>query len=79
MLFGEVNDRIVELLRRAAWGAEADFLCECGRADCDTRVTLGLSEYEAIRLRGGAIVAPGCAPHVSRPGRAGAGRLAAPA
>lgn len=60
LLFREVNDRIGELVERAGWAAEGDFLCECGHEDCSRRVTLRLHEYEAVRRRGVAVLAAEC-------------------
>jgi hypothetical protein len=36
-----------------------DFLCECGSADCKEWVTLLLWQYEELRTKGGAVLAPG--------------------
>jgi hypothetical protein len=39
---------------------ELEFFCACGRADCDARLLLTLSEYEAVHaVPGRFIVAPG--------------------
>jgi hypothetical protein len=47
VLFREVNERLREMLNESA--GEADFLCECSRADCTETVPLQLAEYERIR------------------------------
>jgi hypothetical protein len=60
MLLREVNDRIGELLAQADWGADAEFVCECGRTDCHRRMTLRLREIQAARRRGRPLLAPEC-------------------
>jgi hypothetical protein len=55
-LLRATNDRIYNVL----WGVGgegADFLCECGGADCVEQVELGSIEYAA--RHGQAILAPG--------------------
>ena len=76
-LFGEVNDRIAELLARAWPTAPGDFLCECGRGECVRTVTLGLPEYLAHRERGEPLLARHESRGMSRmwlAGRAASGR-----
>jgi hypothetical protein len=49
-LFREVNERLKELGESFSVVAErAEFICECGDAECTERVSLTLGEYEAIR------------------------------
>jgi hypothetical protein len=60
MLMREVNERIAELLARADWGADAEFVCECGRPECDRRVTLRRRELETVRQRGRRVLAAEC-------------------
>ena len=60
MLLREVNDRIAELLVRADWGADGEFMCECGRPDCHRRITLRHQELEAVRRRGRRVLASEC-------------------
>jgi hypothetical protein len=49
-LFREVNERLKELGESFSVVAEqAEFICECGEAECTERVSLTLREYEAIR------------------------------
>ena len=47
-----VNERFAALDERAEW-ADAyerfEFQCECGRAECDGKVTMTLAEYERAR------------------------------
>lgn len=42
-------------LRDQVW----DFICECGRPGCQERVSLPLSEYEALRRSGDPVLAEG--------------------
>jgi hypothetical protein len=51
VLFGEVNDRIYDLLESAGPDVPGEFLCECGR-DCGRRVTLTPAEFAALREAG---------------------------
>ena len=63
-LFREVNERIKALNSHVETRDEADFICECGDADCVQPVSLSLAEYEEVRSRGiHFAVAPG---HVVR-------------
>ena len=44
-----------------SWATEPEtweFVCECERADCDERVVLSLSDYEALRNRRDLVLAP---------------------
>ena len=57
-LFGEVNDRIYDLVA-ADPDLPADFLCECGR-DCDRRVALYPAAFARLRATGGEVRSPDC-------------------
>jgi hypothetical protein len=59
LLFGEVNDRIHELLESAEPDLPGEFLCECGR-DCGRRVLLLPAAFSALRRTGEAIRSPEC-------------------
>jgi hypothetical protein len=50
VLFREVNERLADM-REPAVQAEGrfDFICECANRDCDARVAMTVSEYEAVR------------------------------
>jgi hypothetical protein len=54
-LLRDVNDRIEEVTQRLGPGdeeaeaEEADFLCECGHANCTESVHLTIREYEDVR------------------------------
>jgi hypothetical protein len=49
VLFRDVNERIKEINRDMGFEEAADFICECGDADCAAPITLTLREYEAVR------------------------------
>lgn len=51
-LFREVNERIKRMNEHLETKDEADFICECGDADCTAPVSLTLTEYEEVRHRG---------------------------
>jgi hypothetical protein len=51
-LFREVNERIKRVNEHLETQDEADFICECGDADCTHPVSLTLAEYEDVRSRG---------------------------
>jgi hypothetical protein len=65
-----VRTRVQRHVRRSAGrldrlgGGERvwDVLCECGDAGCEQWVALTADEYETLRARGGAILAPGHRP-----------------
>jgi hypothetical protein len=59
LLFGEVNDRIYELLASAEPDLPGEFLCECGR-ECGRRVLLAPAAFAALRRRGAAVRAAEC-------------------
>jgi len=59
-LFRTVNDGISELLSRFGATEQAEFFCECSSARCARRVALTRDEYEAIKARGGFVLAPEC-------------------
>ncbi len=58
-LFGEVNDRIHELLASADPDLPGEFLCECGE-DCDRRVELLPAAFEALRSSGHSVRSNDC-------------------
>ncbi len=48
--FREINERLeADLKRIPDDGAEANFICECGRADCTEVVGMTLEDYEHVR------------------------------
>jgi hypothetical protein len=47
-LFREVNERVKEVSANPVTD-QIEFLCECGNEDCTEAISLGLSEYEALR------------------------------
>jgi hypothetical protein len=47
-LFREVNERLGELAE-ASVDRQAEFVCECSRADCATSIALDRDEYETVR------------------------------
>jgi hypothetical protein len=54
-----VNARIREVAERStAQASEWEFMCECGRPGCDERVTLSLSDYEALVSNRVPVLAP---------------------
>lgn len=59
LLFGEVNDRIYELLDAAEPDLPGEFLCECGR-DCGRRVELVPAMFAALRRKGRAVRSSEC-------------------
>jgi hypothetical protein len=64
-LFGEVNDRIYDLLSSAEPDLHGEFLCECGR-ECEQRVMLLPAAFAALRRAGEAVTSPDCGDHDSR-------------
>jgi hypothetical protein len=48
-LYREVNERIREIHSEIGEDERTDFLCECGRDDCTTPISLTLAEYEDVR------------------------------
>ncbi len=58
-LFGEVNDRIHDLLASAEPDLPGEFLCECGR-DCGQRVELLPAAFAELRRSGEAVRSSGC-------------------
>jgi hypothetical protein len=59
LLFGEVNDRIYELLDSAEPDLPGEFLCECGR-ECGRRVELIPAAFASLRRKGDAVRASEC-------------------
>ena len=58
-LFGEVNDRINELLESTEPDLPGEFLCECGN-DCGRRVVLLPAEFAELRESGEPVRSPDC-------------------
>jgi hypothetical protein len=58
-LFGEVNDRIYELLAAADPDLPGEFLCECGQ-DCDRRVELLPEAFATLREAGDLVRSSDC-------------------
>jgi hypothetical protein len=58
-LYGEVNDRIFELLEVSEPGLPGEFLCECG-SDCGRRVLLLPAAFAVLRRDGEAVRARDC-------------------
>ena len=58
-LFGEVNDRINDLLESADPDLPGEFLCECGR-DCGRRVELLPAAFATLRASGGVVRSADC-------------------
>jgi hypothetical protein len=58
-LFGEVNDRIYDLLESADPDLPGEFLCECG-SDCGRRVELLPAEFATLRGTGGIVRSEDC-------------------
>ena len=49
-IFREVNERLEEVARDLGLESqELDLLCECGDAGCVERITMSVSDYEALR------------------------------
>jgi hypothetical protein len=67
-LFREVNERIKRMNEHLDTKDEAEFICECGDADCTHPVSLTLTEYEEVRSRGThfAVVPGHVAPDIER-------------
>ncbi len=65
-LFGEVNDRICELLDATDPDLPGEFLCECGR-DCGRRVELLPGAFAALREAGELVQSPDCHKVIRRP------------
>jgi hypothetical protein len=49
-LFRQVNERVEELAGNL--DLPTQFVCECGRAGCDARLSVPLDEYERVRAHG---------------------------
>ena len=48
--FREINERLeADLKRIPDDGQAAEFICECGRADCTDPIPLTLADYEHVR------------------------------
>jgi hypothetical protein len=62
-LFRGVNERVKQIkgeLGEAGAEGKIDFICECGRSDCDAQAQLRLPEYEEVRANAAQfIVRPG--------------------
>lgn len=56
----QVNGHILEAAVSSPSGApDWEFYCECGRAQCESRVTLTLDEFVALRDEERPVLAPG--------------------
>ena len=64
LLFGEVNDRIYDLLQSAEPDLPGEFLCECGW-ECGRRVQLLPAEFAALREAGEPVWSPDCGERMS--------------
>lgn len=49
ILFREVNERVRDVASQLGDDGNYEYFCECSNKDCTFRVTLSLSDYEAIR------------------------------
>ncbi len=50
VLFREINERLKEMQETFdVLTEQAEFVCECGNADCTQQVTMSLAEYERLR------------------------------
>lgn len=68
LLFGEVNDRIYELLNAAEPDLPGEFLCECGK-ECGRRVELVPETFASLRRDGRAVRADDCGRRLFRRAR----------
>lgn len=66
LLFGEVNDRIHDLLESADPDLPGEFLCECGR-DCGRRVELLPAAFATLRASGEVVRSRDCRESWFRP------------
>lgn len=58
-LFREVNERLSEFAE-ASVDCQAEFVCECSRAECATSIALDPDEYEVVRSSAKLfVIAPG--------------------
>jgi hypothetical protein len=48
-LFREVNERLQELAEGFARSERLDLICECGNANCASRIEMDREEYEHVR------------------------------
>ena len=51
LILREVNERVAEITVQQK-ESRSEFVCECGRMDCDDHVDLELGEYQTIRASG---------------------------
>jgi hypothetical protein len=49
VLFREVNERVKDIAAKLGDDGGYEYFCECANKDCTFRVSLSLSDYEAIR------------------------------
>jgi len=49
-LFREVNERVSSLATDRSPAASYEYVCECSNPDCTFQISLGASEYEAVRV-----------------------------
>jgi hypothetical protein len=48
LILREVNERVADITFQQG-ESKSEFVCECGRMDCNDHVDLALSEYRGIR------------------------------
>ena len=51
LILREVNERVADITVEQK-ESRSEFVCECGRMDCDDHLDLELSEYQTIRASG---------------------------
>jgi len=56
LILREVNERIAEITVQQE-ESRSEFVCECGRMDCNDHVDLDLGAYRAIRASGDYFIA----------------------
>jgi hypothetical protein len=50
VLFREINERLKEMQETFDVPSErAEFVCECGDADCTKQITMSIADYERLR------------------------------
>jgi hypothetical protein len=56
LIFREINERVAEITVQQK-ESRSEFVCECGRKDCNDHVELELGDYRAIRASGDYFIA----------------------
>ena len=56
LIFREINERVAEITVQQK-ESRSEFVCECGRMDCNDHVDLDLGEYQTIRASGDYFIA----------------------